>query len=653
MGHDRGNMRLRFDPSTDRSRRDWLGHPMSRLAVLGLPALSMIAALLLVCSTASASITFGAKQVVERYRRAVGDSAEWSGLHSRGRVQSAGFKGTFESWWASPSRIVTYVGLGPLRVQEGFDGLQGWRVDRESGQLTPFSGEELETVQADAYFEGEMWTRHDQGGGKVTYVGTSLRGNLHYRVIQVTPPVGGSRRLWFNEKTGLLDRAVYEKDHHTVEITFSDYRRLGRRSWAMRAESWMTDVGAHVQTMELDSLWMDPPLDVTRFQPPTVAPLAVKWLKTKGRAAFPFRYGRKHVWLRASINGSPAADFLLDTGASTTVLDSTFAARAGLTSEGSFLGEGMAATGQVSLAKIRTLKVAGLNGDGVQLANLRVGVINISPTFEPSLWRPLAGLLGYDFLSRFVTEVDFDQQLLTLYEPDEFRYRGSGAPIPMSLTGNIPTIRMTVDGQCEGDFRVDVGSSATVDIHGSMVRRCGLMSRARSKREMVGVGFGGAFQSTLGRLDKIEVGPFSWTGPLVGLSLKSSGMLASHNLAGNIGNGILERFKCTFDYQRGELFLEPGTRYARRDRLTMFGTHFLKRGARIEVGGVLPDSPAHRAGLQPGDEVVSVDGRSIGKYDPEDLDRTFEEGKPGDVHEVVVKRDAKRIELKVTLAEVM
>jgi serine protease Do len=65
------------------------------------------------------------------------------------------------------------------------------------------------------------------------------------------------------------------------------------------------------------------------------------------------------------------------------------------------------------------------------------------------------------------------------------------------------------------------------------------------------------------------------------------------------------------------------------------------------VAGVAPSSPASRAGLQPGDVIVSVDGAKIKA--PRDLALVVASGKPGTNEVLRVVRDGAAIDVPVTL----
>jgi putative serine protease PepD len=67
----------------------------------------------------------------------------------------------------------------------------------------------------------------------------------------------------------------------------------------------------------------------------------------------------------------------------------------------------------------------------------------------------------------------------------------------------------------------------------------------------------------------------------------------------------------------------------------------------VEVQAVTPGGPAQRAGLRPGDVVLSVDGKRVSE--PDDITDTLDGNEPGDSLEVEVERDGRREQFDITL----
>ncbi len=595
-----------------------------------------------------------ARALIEHYLRATGGRAAFeaeSTLHVKGRLAASGMKGTYEAWLRRPDCFATKVTLGSLRVRTGCRGNVAWETDLNSNRVRRLDGKDLEAKLEEAWFHMEQWARSDEGGGRIALGSLSFFGTVQRQALEITPPVGRSRTLWFDIKTGLLDRVRSSHDQREGQEWYMDYRlRAGRkRAMALRPLGSPLDE----EGITLDSVWANVPLAASFFDPPESRTGDVAWLRTPGTASLPFRYEGRGVWVKASINGAPPADFLLDTGCSITALDRDYAQGLGLVPEGTSVVEGVGALAEASFSTVKRLRLAGPDGDGVELRGLHVSLVDLGGDMESMLWRKVAGLIGYDFFSRLVTEIDFDSARVTLREPAGYVYAGRGQAVPMGFSRGVPTIQLTLGAGCSGTFLVDVGNSGPLAVHGSMVERCGLGRTTRRELKLYGGGIGGGFPEWLGRLDSLRIGPFGWRDPLVSLTYSTSGSLGSQNNSGNLGNAVLERFKCTFDYASGRLYLEPGSRYGQRDSYSRLGAYFVHLGEKIVAVGIVRDSPADSAGLRFLDELRSVDGRPVAKLTRDELDRLFTSAPEGSTHTLTILRDDESVELEVTLRDVI
>lgn len=623
-----------------------------RLPGVVLAFLALASPFLFAAPAARAAIDPAARPVVERYVSAMGGPAflDLRAVHTRATLQAFGMSGEVESWVVRPDRSASRVQIGPMQMGTGYDGTTGWRTD-PGGKVLRLDGKDLDELKGGLWLEAGGWLRPDQGGGDVTWVGEESDSAGRYAVLELKPPVGRSRRAYFDLASGLLVKEVSKSDQRTVINRLGGYRAVGDVQMSFRSSTEIVGQPLNNIQMSVDSVWLGEDIPPSTFSPPGDA-AGVRYLKTDGVARLPFEYRARHVWLKASVNDGPPEHFIFDTGASITVLDSAYAARIGLVTEGLQQGQGAGAVGSASFAVVPRLRVVAEDGDGIELKDLRVGVLSVNAILAPYFWRDCAGIIGFDFISRFVDEIDFDHARLTLYDPAKFHYAGAGQAIPMTLAGHTPVVKMKLDDAIEGDFRVDVGSGSTVDLHTPFVKRHDLAKRS-PYLEVTGGGFGGTFTTRMVRMRKVELGPYSWADPLVSLSQATAGAFTSEDYAGNIGTRILERFKVTLDYERRQMWLEPGERYARRDVLARSGMQLARTADTVRVMTVLPGSAGAKAGLREGDVVTALDGRPLAAMGPGDVAAVLDEGAEGSLHVLDVVRDGKTKRVKLRLKELL
>ena len=623
----------------------------------------LCAGLALLAPVSRAGVAPEAQPVLKRYLEATGGAAAFaaeSTSYAHARLEAFGFTGTFSAWTARPLRRYAATELGPFKLREGVDGATAWRTDPTTGVVRVLADHDLDQALVSTWFELERWAEPDGGGGTVTRAGTQQDSLGTYTVLEVMPPdlAGGgralrARRLWFHDGTGLLMRMDGRDDQREVTTTLSDWRPGGLRKRAYVNETGVADMPANKLRATFDTLQSNVSVAGLAFSAPREQGTGVRWLAAAGRAQLPFEDRARHVWLKASVNGGPPEEFLFDTGASVTVLDSAWAAQHGIRTEGRMQATGAGAAGGASFATLGSLRIASASGDGVEVSDVQVAVLDVNPGFAPLFWRRMAGVIGYDVISRFVVTVDYDDSLLVLHDPATFRYEGREAPLPMVMNGTVPALTARLDGQDEGLFRLDVGSSSTVDLHSPFAKRHGIVPRLGRTQKVDGVGFGGSFTSEIGRLRSMNIGPYEWDDPLVSVAHATEGAFASEDFAGNIGNRILERFRVTFDYERRHVYLEPGRRYHERDHLTRCGVLLTRTDGVVRVASVLHGSPADRGGLREGDQVLKLEGRDIAQWDLPEVSALLDDGPSGEKVAFRVRRDGRERDVRVRLAEVV
>lgn len=610
---------------------------------------------------ARAEITDAARPIVRRWIEASGGDSAFvadSVLHVKAKQLTQGMRGTYEFWRRGDGELLEITNVAQLKMRTGLANGAAWRTDLSSRRVTPVEGKDLDALRSRAWFLAEAWARPDQGGGKVTLGSPAfVRGRAMVSLV-VTPPTGPGGTLWFDSETGLLSRITHRRDQYAWDEYLTDWRTLaGRRRWTTSRMGDSTFSMTEYQRTNVDSVTRELPRGVSGFAAPASQTKPVTWLRARGVAKLPFRYRRGHVWVQASIDGGPPREVILDTGCTMTAVDEDFARVSGLALDGHMTAEGVGGSADGKFGRARSLRLtsgAGAKADGVEVGDLMVAALGLNEAVEKFDWDDTAGLIGYDVLSRFVVEFDFDQRVVTLFDPATWKHEGPGEAVPFVLHQGIPTIEVQLDSTCRGRFIVDVGNATVPQVHAKQVEECRLFGTHKTKevRHWVG-GIGGAFPETVCRLDSIRIGPFTWREPVTGLTLHHFGSSGSTEIQGNLGTSVLDRFRCTFDYAHGTLWLAPGRRYAERDHFSRSGLMFVRWQGVVYVAAIVKRSPGEEAGLKVRDIVKAVDGRPIERWTPEDLEALFESGTPGRVVKLTYERELVDHTVEITLADVL
>ena len=614
-------------------------------------------ALLLFAPAARADGPATPEQLIDRYVTVTGGAdalAADSVLHVKAKLVSAGLRGTLEAWQRTPGSIMEVVNIGTVRTRQGFDGESAWRTDLANHKVDPLEGKDREYMAGNGWFANEQWARPGHGGAALAIGSHAYYQDRAIVSVHVTPPVGPAQDLWFDEDSGLLVRITHRRDQYHWNEMFSGYRLIaGRKRWTVASEGDSAFGAAAFSRVVIDSVVRVSPADPAVFSPPATARKLVTWTRAHGVLQVPFRYRRGHVWIMASINGAAPGEFILDTGCTLTAIDAAYGRRIGLGTEGAMSVEGVGGTGEAGFVHLRSLRIADKLGASVMVEDLKGTTLALGDEMTPLDWDDTAGLIGYDVLSRFAVELDFDRHLVFFRDPATFTPPADAKPLPMTLNRGVPTVEVTLNKDCTGQFMVDVGNATWMGVNSGQVEKCHLAGVARKEVQQWVGGIGGNFPESVCRLDSVRIGPFSWSEPVAGLTTHHWGAAGSTEIQGNLGTSVLERFRCTFDYAHGTLWLAPSARFPERDHFTRSGLLVVRWSGRVYVGGVVKHSPAAEAGFKVRDVVKAVNGKSVDLWTPEALMKLFDEGPAGATVKVTIERDLADQVMEMTLADVL
>jgi hypothetical protein len=324
-----------------------------------------------------------------------------------------------------------------------------------------------------------------------------------------------------------------------------------------------------------------------------------------GAAEVPFRTVHNLMLVDVAVNGGEPRPFILDTGASGTVVD---AAAAGVKPEATVgTGTMRGAGGEV---EIDVVKLDSLALGDARLLGPAVAAADLAP-LRDMIGTDMAGVLGYDFLRHFVVKVDYENSLVTFYDPATFAAPAGVAFVPAETDTGHPIVEMAVGGHA-GRFVVDLGNPGPIIFDGGYVAAHDLIGQAKAKLPAMMKGAGGPkiIRAYAVRMEDATIGPYTLAGPIVVLPTEEEATpLCGEGLVGNVGWDVMSRFTFYVDYPGGRLGLAPSARFDAPFDYDRTGLLLQYAGDHYVVEEVAASSPA-AALLAPGDRVVGIDGRA-------------------------------------------
>lgn len=427
---------------------------------------------------------------------------------------------------------VAHTSFGPFATADGSYRGQDWTQD-ENGLVTLASNfQEREDPNAVAL-------RHPEDpANRVTVLGTT--GDVPARIVlDVNPPGGFHQILSYDAATFLLASVTsWPKDRQKHVDTFSDYRTDLGQTRAYRETSSDGRAENDAVTDILSIARAKAPLPDMHI--PSGTPLFA--FKMPDPIVLPARIIDGHIVIRLTIAGR-GLDFLVDSGASSIVIDPGVAHDLGLTAYDRH-SDTIGGTFSSSLTRIPEIGIGSLALDNVAA---EIGAIS-----EPLEGARVVGLLGHDFLASGVFTLDFKTQKLTVDPPGTAPVADPKfVHVPIESDDGVPRVSAVFEGVA-GNFLFDTGAGATI-LYPTYFSKLRTSERQEGTIDLDMVG------------GVVPADQF-WVNDLIfgGIQYKKIGILVPRSSTADIGaydgilgRNILQNYLVVFDYANRMIHLQP------------------------------------------------------------------------------------------------
>ena len=271
------------------------------------------------------------------------------------------------------------------------------------------------------------------------------------------------------------------------------------------------------------------------------------------RATIPFENKNGSIYLQVKINGyEKPLRLLFDTGADGMAVSQQLANTIGLkvTRENNASVVGGNTKIQVSDNNSILLDTLKLSGQGIAIF--------------PEMDREGDGIIGNTLIRRFITHIDYDKNLISLYDFGDFQYKDKGTIVPITMPAGV----MILPGQLEviqgksytGHFVFDTGASYDLICFRPFVRQNRLLvSGFKPEAQAATVSMGVSSPTFSGKSYQFAISPLP---AIQGLPLTLMGGSAGNEqwqpgFDGSIGVRLLSRYNMTINLAESEIHFSP------------------------------------------------------------------------------------------------
>lgn len=260
------------------------------------------------------------------------------------------------------------------------------------------------------------------------------------------------------------------------------------------------------------------------------------------------------IYVTAFVNGSDSLRFLVDTGASSIVLNTNSKRLKGLIHNGETANNlGTSGTNTIEYSNDNFIKVGTIQYDKAGCAHI---------PYPPEYWDGVFGLNG---LAAFNIEINYDDFKIYCYSKESLDIEDCYVSLPFIYKYNVPFIYLPIklNGTLQNLLlEVDTGSDRVIDLNTPFVNKNNLLETQKPFAiSRIASSDGGSGELKNVFFDEVIIGPYIMPKVAGAFSTLTSGMQSKEDIDGMIGNNFLKRFNMVIDFKENKLYLQPNNFY--------------------------------------------------------------------------------------------
>jgi len=352
--------------------------------------------------------------------------------------------------------------------------------------------------------------------------------------------------------------------------------------------------------------------------------------RPKPISSIPFETVGSYVVIRAKINNSSSLNLILDTGVRNTIITELHEGdriTLNYSNVKDMMGLGSGPHLEAYTSNFNTIKVGKLTLESKSVFVLKEDVFNLSQHTGTIL----NGLIGVDFFQDYIVEVNYTHKRIYFYDTNSFVAPLDYEALPLTIEGQKMFFELSVVDtdtiKCKAKMLIDTG--AELNAWFQTFTRSTVHIPQKNFRGTIGQGLNGEIVGKIGCVSQICFGSYCLQNPIVSFpdSACIADIIGNSVRAGTIGSQILNRFNYIIDSNRKQFYFKPNANFKSNFQYNIAGIEitliypFLPQ---TEVWKVWENSPAAKAGIHIGDQILEINGRKAFEFNINEIKGIFQ-----------------------------
>jgi hypothetical protein len=217
------------------------------------------------------------------------------------------------------------------------------------------------------------------------------------------------------------------------------------------------------------------------------------------------------------------------------------------------------------------------------------------------------GIIGYSFLSRYILDINFDSSQIKIYSPGNFKYKKEGTLLKPGIS-RLTAFPITIKDKDKitANFYLDTGAGLCLLLTDLFIKEHNILLGRRRPVTTQVQGLGGKKAMRLTVVKSLKFGPYVFKNVPTNLYNDEDNVTSYPYTAGLLGNDIMRRFNLVLNYPKREIYISPNLNFDDGFDYAYTGLSLYNFSNKIYIDDIVEKSPAEKAGLKNGDEVICV-----------------------------------------------